>query len=273
MKNADGLGRPLSQFNGQSGIFAQLKRLTFSFLGASALGLILNGCSAPDNPTPQQPTAAKAASAQAILISSGLKEEKPESRVIRLSGEVTTEMATAIIDKMIELSKADPKADIELRINSPGGSVDAGMAIYDVMQSLPNDIRTVCEGEAQSMAAVLLVAGAQGKRYAYPHCTVMMHQPSWGARGKITDMQIITAQGVHDKKRMAEVLSLHTGQPLSTMYQLFDRELYPHENELKEMGIIDHIMPQKLPKVESKSKLPDNFCNDPGRQHIPLCNP
>ena len=140
-------------------------------------------------------------------------------RIIFLGSEVRDQNANAICAQMLLLSAEDPETDIFLHINSPGGSVDSGMAIYDTMNYIPNDVATVGMGLAASMGQFLLCAGAAGKRYALPHARIMMHQPSGGMGGSASDIKIQAQQSLHIKKVLFELISQHTGQPLEQVEQ------------------------------------------------------
>lgn len=251
------------------GLLSRFNKAAKSLLGAGALGLMLIGGSAAANPAPAPDANVTAQPNNSV------NYEYVGNRTIRLTGAINTETAVAIIQKMMELSQKDPVADIELRINSGGGEVDAGLAIYDVMRSLPNDIRTVCEGNAQSMAAILLSGGTQGKRFAYPNCEIMYHQPSWGKNGQITDMQITTAQGNALKNRMNGLLARDSGWPERVIRDLLERNFYPTTEEAREMGFIDQIIadPNPGPAAPPKTQLPDGFCDNPGRRHMQVCRP
>ena len=137
-------------------------------------------------------------------------------RVIFLGEEVTDASANTVIAQLLHLESADPDKDISLYINSPGGSVSAGLAIYDTMQYIKPDVSTICIGMAASMGAVLLAAGAPGKRFALPNSTIMIHQPSGGAQGKETDIQIMAEFMRKTREQLNEILSAHTGQPIET---------------------------------------------------------
>lgn len=199
-------------------------------------------------------------------------EEK--SRTIRLLGAVTEHSATDVINQMKALSKEDPNADIEFIINSPGGSISAGFAIYDVMRSLPNDIKTVCEGKAMSMGAFLLSAGTQGKRYTYPNCDIMYHQPSWGTNGKITDMENVVDYGNNMKGRMIRIISTHTGWEPHILRDMMEQDFFVDGAEAQQLGFVDHIIqPAKPDPTPAPRTLPENFCDKPGRSYIPACRP
>lgn len=192
---------------------------------------------------------------------------------VRLLGPITDKSATEVINKMKSLSQKDPKSDIEFIINSGGGSVTAGFAIYDVMQSLPNDIKTVCEGHASSMAAFLLASGTNGKRYTYPNCEIMFHQPSWGTSGQITDMNITVSAGNQMKERMIKILSNHTGWTPNIMRDMTERNFYIYGDEATDMGFVDKTIEPGKPHIApvKRDTLPPSFCNKPGHSYIPPC--
>jgi ATP-dependent Clp protease protease subunit len=165
-------------------------------------------------------------------------------RIIFLGSEVRDENANAICAQMLLLAAEDPDKDIYLYINSPGGSVSAGMAIYDTMQFVPCDVATVAMGLAASMGQFLLCAGAEGKRYALPHARIMMHQPSGGIGGTASDIKIQAEQMLYTKKKMAELIATHTGQPLDAIESDSDRDRWFTADEAKEYGFVDHVVTQ-----------------------------
>ncbi len=164
-----------------------------------------------------------------------------KERIIFLGSEVRDENANAICAQMLLLAAEDPKRDIWLYINSPGGSVTAGMAIYDTMQWIPNDVATVAMGMAASMGQFLLTAGAQGKRYATPHARILMHQPLGGIGGTATDVKIQAELLLAMKKQMAELTAQHTGQSVEKILADSDRDRWFTANEAKEYGFVDHV--------------------------------
>lgn len=165
-----------------------------------------------------------------------------KSRIIFLDGEVTDELASLIVAQLLFLESEDPNAPINMYINSPGGSVTAGMAIYDTMNYIKCEVSTVCIGMAASMGAFLLAGGAKGKRYALPNAEVMIHQPSGGARGQATEIQIVAENILKTKKKMNEILSANTGQPYDKVAQDTERDYYMSAEEAKEYGIVDHVI-------------------------------
>jgi ATP-dependent Clp protease protease subunit len=164
-----------------------------------------------------------------------------KERIIFLGSEVRDDNANAICAQLLLLAAEDPEKDIWLYINSPGGSVTAGMAIFDTMQWVPNDVATVAMGLAASMGQFLLSSGAPGKRYATPHARVMMHQPSGGIGGTASDIKIQAQQMLHIKNQMAELIAAHTGQPLEQIETDSDRDRWFTAEEAKEYGFVDHV--------------------------------
>jgi ATP-dependent Clp protease, protease subunit len=163
-------------------------------------------------------------------------------RIIFLGSEVRDQNANAICAQLLLLSAEDPEADIFLHINSPGGSVDSGMAIYDTMNYIPNDVATVGMGLAASMGQFLLCAGAKGKRYALPHARIMMHQPSGGMGGSASDIKIQAQQSLYIKKVLFELISQHTGQALDQVEKDADRDRWFTAVQAKDYGFIDKVI-------------------------------
>jgi ATP-dependent Clp protease protease subunit len=163
-------------------------------------------------------------------------------RIVFLGQTVDDDIANRICAELLLLSAEDGRRDITLYINSPGGSVTAGMAIYDVMQYVPNDVVTVGMGLAASMGQFLLCAGATGKRYALPHARIMMHQPSGGIGGTASDIKIQAEQMLYVKKTLAERIAQHTGQPLDQIERDSDRDRWFTADEAKDYGFVDHVV-------------------------------
>ena len=163
-------------------------------------------------------------------------------RIIFLGEEVTDVSANLIVAQLLFLESEDPNKDIQLYINSPGGSVTAGMAIYDTMNYVKCDVSTICMGMAASMGAFLLAGGAKGKRFALPNAEIMIHQPSGGARGQATDIQIVADQILRTKQKLNEILAANTGQPLERIAADTDRDNYMTAEESKEYGLIDELV-------------------------------
>jgi ATP-dependent Clp protease protease subunit len=169
-----------------------------------------------------------------------------KDRIIFMQGVVDDDSANLVVAQMLFLQFEDPRADIHLYINSPGGSVTAGMAIYDTMHYVTCDVATYCIGLAASMGATLLAAGTKGKRNALPHAEVMIHQVLGGARGAATDMLIRTKQLLRTKRTMNEILARHTGQPVERVEKDTDRDNFMTAKEAQEYGLVDHVL-ERLP--------------------------
>ena len=165
-----------------------------------------------------------------------------KDRIVFLGGEIDDDLANIIVAQLLFLEMDDPDQDISLYINSPGGSVTAGMAIYDTMRYLKCEVSTLCIGMAASMGAFLLAAGAKGKRKALPNAEIMIHQPSGGARGQATDIAIQAEQILKTKKKMNQLLSEMTGQPLETIAKDVERDNYMDADEAIKYGLIDEII-------------------------------
>jgi ATP-dependent Clp protease protease subunit len=163
-------------------------------------------------------------------------------RIIFLGSEVRDENANTICAQMLLLAAEDPDKDIYLYINSPGGSVSAGMAIYDTMQFVRNDVATVAMGLAASMGQFLLCAGARGKRYALPHARIMMHQPSGGLGGSASDIKIQAEQMLHIKRQMAQLIASHTGQTVEQIERDSDRDRWFTAEDAMTYGFVDHVV-------------------------------
>ena len=165
-----------------------------------------------------------------------------KDRIIFLGEEVTDVSANLVVAQMLFLEAEDPGKDIHFYINSPGGSVSAGFAIYDTMQYIKCDVSTICIGMAASMGAFLLSGGAKGKRLALPNAEIMIHQPSGGAQGQATEIQIVADQIAKTKKKLNEILSANTGQPLEIVEKDTDRDNYLTAEEAKAFGLIDRVL-------------------------------
>lgn len=168
-----------------------------------------------------------------------------KDRIIFLGGEIYDETANLVIAQMLFLQGEDPDKDINLYINSPGGSVYAGLAIYDTMQYIKPDVATYCVGMAASMAALLLAAGAKGKRYALPYSRIMIHQPLGGAHGQATDIEIHAREILRLREIEKDILARHTGQPREKIEQDIERDYFMSAEEARNYGIIDTIFEGK----------------------------
>lgn len=165
-----------------------------------------------------------------------------KERIIIISTPIDDHIASLIVAQLIFLAAEDPEKDISLYINSPGGVVTSGMAIYDTMQHVKPDIATICIGQAASMGAFLLAAGAKGKRSILPNARVMIHQPLGGAQGQATDIDIMTKEILKTRAKLNELLSFHTGQPLEKIEQDTDRNYFMSAQDAKDYGIVDEII-------------------------------
>jgi len=165
-----------------------------------------------------------------------------KDRIIFLDEDVNDVSAGLVVAQLLFLESEDPTKDINLYINSPGGSVTAGMAIYDTMQYVKCDVSTICIGMAASMGAFLLAGGTKGKRYALPNAEVMIHQPSGGAQGQATEIRIVAEQILKTKKKLNEILAANTGQPLEVIERDTERDNYMTAEEAKAYGLIDEVI-------------------------------
>ena len=168
-----------------------------------------------------------------------------KDRIIFLGEEVTDVSANLIVSQLLFLESEDPGKDIQMYINSPGGSVSAGMAIYDTMQFIKCDVSTICMGMAASMGAFLLAGGTPGKRLALPHSTIMIHQPSGGAQGQATEIQIVADRIQYTKRMLNELLAANTHQPLEKIAADTGRDYYMSAEEAKNYGLIDAVVTKR----------------------------
>ena len=167
------------------------------------------------------------------------------ARIVLLTGAINDDVADSIVSQLFYLESDDPGQDIFFYLNSPGGAVTAGLAIYDTMQYVSCDIATICLGQAASMAAVLLAGGTKGKRMAFPNARMMIHQPLGGAEGQASDMEIQVKEMCRVKKRLNEILVHHTGRPLKTIERDTDRDFFLTAEEAVEYGLVDQIIVQR----------------------------
>ena len=168
-----------------------------------------------------------------------------KDRIIFLGEEVTDVSANIVVAQLLFLEAEDPGKDIQLYINSPGGSVTAGMAIYDTMNYIKSDVSTICIGMAASMGAFLLSGGTKGKRFALPNAEIMIHQPSGGSRGMASDMKIVADQILKTKQKLNEILAKNTGKPIDVIERDTDRDNYMTAEEALKYGLIDGIMDKR----------------------------
>jgi len=165
-----------------------------------------------------------------------------KDRIIFLGSQITDEVANAVVAQLLFLQSEDPKADVHLYLNSPGGSISAGLAIYDTMQFINCDVATYCVGQCASMGAVLLTAGAAGKRRALPNARIMIHQPLAGMEGTAEDILIHAKEFIKIKERLNRILLKHTGRPLETIERDTDRDRFMSAEEAQEYGLIDQVI-------------------------------
>lgn len=168
-----------------------------------------------------------------------------KDRIIFLGGEINDLVANVVIAQLLFLESEDPEKEIHIYINSPGGSITAGMAIYDTMQFIGCDISTICIGQAASMAAVLLAAGRKGKRFALPHSRLLLHQPMGGLGGQATDIDIAAREILFMKQQLLEVLAKHTGRSVDDLRSDTDRDFFLRPSQAVEYGLIDQIVERK----------------------------
>ena len=168
-----------------------------------------------------------------------------KERVLFMVGPVEDHMANLIVAQLLFLESENPDKDIHFYINSPGGAVTAGLAIYDTMQFIKCDVSTICVGQAASMGALLLCGGAEGKRYALPHSRIMVHQPSAGFQGQATDIDIHAREILEMKKRLNEIMAKHTGQPVDKIQQDTERDRFLSSEAAREYGLIDTVLERR----------------------------
>ena len=168
-----------------------------------------------------------------------------KDRIVFIDGEINDVMADLVVAQILFLESEHPDKDISIYINSPGGSVTAGLAIYDTMKYVKCDIQTICMGQAASMAAILLAGGTKGKRYALPSCRVMIHQPRGGVEGQESDISILAKEIIRLKKLSIEYLASDTGKTEKKVAEDIERDFYMSAQEAQEYGIVDHVMPNR----------------------------
>ncbi len=179
-----------------------------------------------------------------------------KERIVFLTGTVFDEVSSLVCAQLLFLESENPTKDIAFYINSPGGVVSSGLAIYDTMQYIRSPVSTVCIGQAASMGSLLLCAGAAGKRYALPNARIMVHQPSGGAQGQATDIEIQAREILTLRKRLNEIYVRHTGQPLDAIESKLERDTYMSAQEAKEFGLIDEVV-KKQPRTDEAAPSPE----------------
>jgi len=173
-----------------------------------------------------------------------------KERIIFMVGPVNDGIASLICAQLLFLESENPKKDISFYINSPGGVVTSGLAIYDTMQYIRPDVATVCIGQAASMGSLLLAAGCKGKRFSLPNARIMVHQPSGGAQGQATDIEIQAREILNLRKRLNEIYVKHTGQPIEAIEQALERDKFLSPDEAKAFGLIDEVVVSRPPRAE-----------------------
>ena len=175
-----------------------------------------------------------------------------KERIIFLTGPVFDQVSSLICAQLLFLESENPSKDIAFYINSPGGVVSAGLAMYDTMQYIRSPVSTVCIGQAASMGSLLLCAGAKGKRYALPNSRIMVHQPSGGAQGQAADIEIQAREILKLRQRLNEIYVKHTGQPIEAIEKKLDRDSYMSAEEARDFGLVDHVVEERpVPAAES----------------------
>jgi ATP-dependent Clp protease, protease subunit len=185
-----------------------------------------------------------------------------KERIIFLGTPIDDTIASLVIAQLLFLEAEDPEKDIMIYINSPGGVVTAGLAIYDTMQYIKPDVSTICLGQAASMGAFLLAAGAPGKRIALPNARIMIHQPLGGAQGQATDIEIQAQEILRIKKRLNELLAIHTGQPIEKLEKDTDRDFFMSPHDAKAYGLIDQVLNPRI--GIDQVPMPEAGSTDPG---------
>jgi len=177
-----------------------------------------------------------------------------QNRIIFMGSEINDTVASLVIGQLFYLQSEDPEKKIEIYINSPGGEVPAGLAIYDTMQIIKPDVHTFCVGKSVSMAAVLLAAGTKGKRFALPNSRVMIHQPLGGTFGQVSEVEIFTRELRRTRDRINEIMAYHTGQDVETIKRDTERDRWMSAEEAKEYGLVDEVLTMPEQKLQPKSE-------------------
>ena len=175
-----------------------------------------------------------------------------KDRIVFITGEIEDNMANLVVAQLLFLEAEDPDKDIHIYINSPGGQVTSGLAIYDTMQYIKPDVSTICMGMAASMGSVLLAAGTKGKRYALPNSKVMIHQPSGGAQGKASDIAIHAKEILRTREKMNQILAEHTGQSVEKIQEDTERDNFMTSSEAKEYGLIDAVITTRIAEAKKE---------------------
>ena len=174
-----------------------------------------------------------------------------KERVVFLCGSVDDLVSNVVVAQLLFLESENPDKDVHLYINSPGGLVTAGLAVYDTMQFIKPDVSTMCVGQAASMGALLLAGGAEGKRYCLPHSRMMIHQPLGGFQGQASDVDIHAREILRTRERLNDILAAHTGQPIERIRTDTDRDRFMEANEAQEYGLVDEVLRARTPRADS----------------------
>jgi len=177
-----------------------------------------------------------------------------QNRIIFIGSEINDTVASLVIGQLFYLQSEDPEKKIEIYINSPGGEVPAGLAIYDTMQIIKPDVHTFCVGKSVSMAALLLAAGAKDKRFALPNSRVMIHQPLGGTFGQVSEVEIFTRELLRTRDRINEIMAYHTGQDVETIKRDTERDRWMSADEAKEYGLVDEVLTMPVPRQQPTSE-------------------
>ena len=177
-----------------------------------------------------------------------------KDRIVFIVGGIDDYVANLVVAQLLFLESEDPKKDIFIYINSPGGVVSSGLAIYDTIQYIRPDISTVCVGQAASMGSLLLASGTKGKRYCLPHCRIMTHQPSGGVQGQATDIEIHAKEIINLRRNLNKIYEKHTGQTLSFIEKMMDRDNFMSADDAKKIGIVDKVVSERPNLSEGKEK-------------------
>jgi ATP-dependent Clp protease protease subunit len=177
-----------------------------------------------------------------------------QNRIIFMGSEINDTVASLVIGQLFYLQSEDPEKKIEIYINSPGGEVPAGLAIYDTMQIIKPEVHTFCVGKSVSMAALLLAAGAKDKRFALPNSRVMIHQPLGGTFGQVSEVEIFTRELLRTRDRINEIMAYHTGQDVETIKRDTERDRWMSADEAKEYGLVDEVLTMPVPKQQPTSE-------------------
>jgi len=176
-----------------------------------------------------------------------------QERIVFIGGEINDTVASLVMGQLLYLQNQDPGKDVHMYVNSPGGEVMAGLAIYDTMQLIAPDVNTYCVGKAVSMGAILLASGTKGKRFALPNSRIMIHQPLGGTYGQVTDVEIFTKELLRTRDRINDILSHHTGQDMDTIKRDTERDRWMTADEAKEYGLVDEVLAMPAAKAKEAS--------------------